>query len=78
MKALFILLLILTVNLSPRAQQSSPSYFAFDTLPAEGYVLLNKGWKFQPGDNFNWARPSFNDSSWQQIDPTKNIYYLPS
>lgn len=47
-----------------------------DSLPVQG-VLLNKGWKFQTGDNPEWAKPEFDDSAWNSIDPTKEIADLP-
>jgi signal transduction histidine kinase len=43
----------------------------------DGGLLLNKGWKFQPGDNPAYADPRFDDRNWQAIDPSKDIYYLP-
>ena len=45
-------------------------------IPNEG-LLLNNGWKFQAGDNPEWARNDYNDSSWSTINPTKDIYDLP-
>ncbi|MFN8357952.1 MAG: 7TM diverse intracellular signaling domain-containing protein [Spirosomataceae bacterium] len=47
-----------------------------DSIPQQG-VLLNKGWKFQAGDNPAWAKPDFDDSQWESIDPTKEITDLP-
>ena len=44
-------------------------------IPAEG-IVLDKGWKFQAGDNNEWADPNFNDNSWHTIDPSKDIYFL--
>jgi signal transduction histidine kinase len=45
-------------------------------LPAEG-VLLDKGWKYQAGDNAAWADPNYDDSRWQVIDPLLDLHYLP-
>ena len=50
--------------------------FRIDSLPTEG-VLLNKGWKWHAGDNPEWAKADFDDSAWESIDPTKDIYYYP-
>jgi two-component system NtrC family sensor kinase len=47
-----------------------------DSIPGEG-VLLNKGWKFQRGDNPDYATPGYDDSKWQSIDPTLDIHDLP-
>ncbi len=50
--------------------------FHLDNLPAQG-VLLDKGWKFQKGDNPNYAQPQFDDSQWFSINPTKDIHEIP-
>ncbi|CAN5454713.1 hypothetical protein BH10BAC2_BH10BAC2_25340 [soil metagenome] len=50
--------------------------FEINSLPEQG-VLLDKGWKFHPGDNPDWASPDFNDSLWEDMDPTLDLYYLP-
>ncbi|WP_243409597.1 sensor histidine kinase [Pontibacter virosus] len=42
-------------------------------MPHKEDLLLNKGWKFQVGDNPEWANPAFNDQHWQTIDPTLDI-----
>ncbi len=50
--------------------------FSIDSLPKEG-VLLNQGWKWQVGDNPEWAKAEFDDSNWESIDPTKDVMDLP-
>jgi len=47
-----------------------------DKLPAEGF-LLDKGWKFQVGNNPDYAKPDFDDSKWQSINPTLDVHDLP-
>lgn len=47
-----------------------------DSLPFNG-IMLRDGWKFHAGDNPEWAKADFDDSKWENIDPTKVIYYLP-
>ncbi len=47
-----------------------------DSIPKDG-IVLNKGWKFHTGDNIEWMKPDFDDSQWQNIDPTLDVYYLP-
>ncbi len=47
-----------------------------DSLPAEGF-LLDKGWKFQAGDNPDYANADYDDSKWQSINPTLDIHDLP-
>ena len=74
MKALFCIGLLLIVTLISYSQTSS--VFQLDSLPAKG-ILLNQGWKFQPGDNMAWAAPGFEDSRWEAIDPMLDLHYLP-
>ena len=59
------------LSLSAAAQ----AIFRIDSLPSQG-VLLNKGWKFHMGDHPDWAKPDFDDSKWESIDPTKDIMSL--
>lgn len=74
MKALLCTGLLLLLTLISYAQTSS--LFQLDSLPAKG-ILLNQGWKFQPGDNMAWAKPDVDDSRWQAIDPLLDLHYLP-
>ncbi|MBD2755280.1 hybrid sensor histidine kinase/response regulator transcription factor [Spirosoma validum] len=41
-------------------------------LPPEG-LTLQKGWRFQAGDNAQWAKPDFSDQSWPIIELTRDI-----
>jgi len=41
-----------------------------DRLPATG-LLLNKGWRYHAGDDPAWARPGFDDSAWDTLNPTR-------
>jgi signal transduction histidine kinase len=40
-------------------------------------IALNKGWKWQKGDQAAFAEPTFNDSNWKKFDPTKDIHDYP-
>lgn len=42
-----------------------------ESLFKEGLVELNfkESWKYQPGDNPEWADPNFDDSDWHKINP---------
>lgn len=71
MKRLFYVLIVF-LPFSTTAQ----SIFRIDSLPPQG-ILLDKGWKWHAGDNPDWANPDFDDSKWQSIDPTKDIYDYP-
>jgi two-component system, NtrC family, sensor kinase len=44
---------------------------------ASGWIALDSGWKFKAGDDPDWAKPGFNDSSWQSIHLLQDLYYLP-
>jgi len=68
----FSLLLTLSTNLA----FTQMKVFRVDSLPTQG-VLLKEGWKFHAGDNPEWAKADFDDSKWESIDPTKDIYDLP-
>ena len=43
--------------------------FAKGTI-GDAVLVLNGPWKFHPGDNMEWARPDFDDSSWSSLDLT--------
>ena len=62
--------------LSKSFSQSNAPVFSLDSLPEQG-ARLNKAWKFHPGDNPDWTRPDFDDSKWEDIDPTLDLNYLP-
>ena len=69
--------LILTLSEKCFSQfDSSQNIFYLKNLPPEG-VLLDKGWKFQIGDNPDYAKPYYDDSKWQSINPTLDIHDLP-
>ncbi|PWT78002.1 MAG: hypothetical protein C5B59_02650 [Bacteroidetes bacterium] len=46
-------------------------------IPSDG-ISLDKIWKFQPGDNPDWANPAFNDSLWPVVDLSQYQSYLKS
>lgn len=50
--------------------------FLIDSLPANG-VLLDKNWKWHAGDNPNWAKPDFDDSKWDTLNPSSPFSELP-
>jgi two-component system, NtrC family, sensor kinase len=66
------ILLFLMLNISP-ATQSEKLFVASDSLFNENGILYfgsRHGWRFQPGDDLNRAKPDFDDSDW--------IFYRPS
>lgn len=40
------------------------------TNPNQIEIDLSQSWKFKKGDNLEWANPEFNDSNWDNIDPS--------
>ncbi len=51
------------------------SVLRIDSLPASG-VVLNKGWKWHSGDNPMWAKPDFDDSHWDTLNPVQGMNHL--
>ncbi|MDO3416394.1 ATP-binding protein [Hymenobacter sp. BT770] len=46
-------------------------------LPADG-LLLTQGWRYHAGDDPTWARPDFDDSRWDTLNPTRPRRELPT
>ncbi len=70
-----LLILFLSVSLVAKfnvlfAQKSN--IVVIDSLPTD----LEKGWKWHSGDSETYARPDFDDSQWQAIDPSQAIGQL--
>lgn len=47
-----------------------------DSIPSGGLVL-NQGWKMQPGDDPKWVKTEYDDSQWVPIDPTQDFKNIP-
>jgi two-component system NtrC family sensor kinase len=62
--------------LSTAAQPAPPSV-RIERLPQTG-LLLSKGWRYHAADDPAWARPDFDDSRWDTINPTKSRRRLPA
>ncbi|WP_162055411.1 ATP-binding protein [Pontibacter pamirensis] len=75
MRKQLLIVLLMTVCGFASAQDIA-SAIHLNKLPAEG-ILLEKGWKFHAGDKPEWANPEFDDSQWQDINPTLELPYLP-
>jgi signal transduction histidine kinase len=56
--------------------QATTEIIQIDSLTEKGF-LLDKGWKFQAGDNPRYADIDYDDSKWQSINPTLDVYDLP-
>jgi signal transduction histidine kinase len=71
----FLITLLLCIG-NLFCQDTSSVIFKLNKIPAEG-VLLDKGWKWQKGDNPKWSGAEIEDSHWENIDPSKDIFDLP-
>ena len=72
MRNLFTIFIFLPLTFY--AQQTA--IFKIDSLPQAG-VLLDKNWKYHAGDNPDFAKPEFDDSAWENIDPSKDLKEIP-
>ncbi len=75
MKHLLIFFILLNVHSLTLAQLDT-SVVRLKEIGVDG-ILLNKGWKFQRGDNLDWSRPGLDDGHWLPIDPSLEIPQLP-
>jgi signal transduction histidine kinase/DNA-binding response OmpR family regulator len=76
-KLLLTALILLPASLS-WAQRPDSTVFHLDSLPGTSRgVLLDRGWRWHPGDDPDWAGVDFDDSRWEGIDPTRDIMELP-
>ncbi|WP_164490005.1 sensor histidine kinase [Runella sp. SP2] len=73
MKKLLTFILLTSISLCSWAQKE---VFRIDSIPSKG-ILLDKGWKWHAGDNPDFAKPDFDDSKWENIDPNTDIYNIP-
>ncbi|GAB2472718.1 hypothetical protein GCM10011375_27410 [Hymenobacter qilianensis] len=74
-KALLLLALVCVIRVG-MAQSGAGKAVYFDKMPPSG-IVLDKGWKFQAGDDEQWAQPDFDDQNWQPINPTLPPRQLP-
>ena len=70
MKALFLTIIFTMLILFCFGQKTE--IFRIDSFPGQG-ILLNKNWKWIAEDDINFSKPNFDDTNWQNIDPTKNV-----
>ena len=68
--------LFLMQMLSNACAQQPASAVSLTYVPDNGF-LLNKEWRFQPGDIPNGASIQLDDRQWSTIDPAKDIRELP-
>jgi two-component system NtrC family sensor kinase len=58
------------------SQKSDSNVIRIDALPASG-LLLEKGWKFQAGDDPDYAKTGFDDKDWLNINIDQPVSQLP-
>jgi len=46
-------------------------------LPAAQVLFLSQGWRYHAGDNPAWARPEFDESGWDTLNPRRPRQALP-
>lgn len=71
MKTDFLVLLLIGLLASQSWAQNE--VYTFRSLPPEG-ITLQKGWRFQSGDNPQWANADFPDQTWPLIELTRDIH----
>ena len=76
MKYFFIFLLLFPVtNIAQKSDVLKLTSSAEKiTKTASGWIALDSGWRFKAGDNPDWAKPGFDDSSWQSIHLLQDLY----
>ena len=70
----FLILIFVLITYISFAQQKRSWHF--NNLGGSG-VILNEGWKYKVGDDISWANQNYDDTSWENIDPTKDVTDLP-
>jgi signal transduction histidine kinase len=79
MKCLLIVLILFPIAII--AQKNNVFQLSTKTAKttkfASGWIALDSGWKFKAGDNPDWSRPGFDDSSWQSIYLFQDLYNVP-
>ncbi len=73
MKILPAILLFIFCCFGKVLSQGNPNSVQLKNITPGG-ILLDKGWKYMPGDNPEWAKPSFDDGRWQPINPTLDVH----
>ncbi|MCH7755955.1 7TM-DISM domain-containing protein, partial [candidate division KSB1 bacterium] len=55
----------------------TPKFFLSSDHLKDGIWLPGNFWKYHPGDNEEWAKSDFDDSSWELVDPHLHPNELP-
>ena len=62
----FVPAILLALFAVPGLRASTEPFIAPN--PGPGSVTINGKWQFHLGDSLNWSNPSFDDSTWEQLD----------
>lgn len=77
MRRILHILLIIIPFVSAQ-ENSRPTFFlSADSLDENERVYTGSHWKYNPGDNPDWIKPGFNDSTWETTASTLNVFELP-
>ena len=76
MKHLLLVLLLALGSFGCLAQAPDTTALRIIRLPANG-LLLQKGWRYHAGDDPAWAKPEFDDSRWDTLNPSRPRRELP-
>jgi hypothetical protein len=70
-------LLLVFISARTFAGDSVLLHLDLDNLPSGG-LSLHSGWKYQSGDNPEWASVGFNDAGWRSVDLDDFAGYFPA
>ncbi|HMG93369.1 MAG TPA: ATP-binding protein [Chryseolinea sp.] len=73
LKTLYLFFGIIFLSIAVAFPQQAGEVIHINNIPTNGF-LLDKGWKFQIGDDPRYAKSSYDDSGWSQINPTLDIH----
>lgn len=66
-----IVLLLFVSSIFVQAQNDQIFSLTTEKLSADKTVELNKlNWKYQAGDDLNWANPQYDDAGWEKVTET--------
>jgi len=56
----------------------TPKFYLSSDYLKDEFWLPNSFWKYHPGDNKEWAKPEFDDSPWEDVNPELRPNELPN
>ena len=73
MRILFVFLLFILCSTGKVFSQGNVNTIHLSKITPTG-IILDKSWKYKSGDNPEWAKPGFDDSAWQSVNPTLDVH----